>query len=276
METKKVIDTHAHLWMGEGASAKLDKMAEDGIISQAWVLAHECHKVTPTYRSALSEDVLEASKRYPGFIVPFGYLNWQKDADQIDRMKDAGFYGLKAIRPILNYDDESYYPLYERAEKLNMPILFHVGIIAKRTREFLTDPRYSPGPDRMKPAMLDTIAALFPDLKIIQGHMGVPWCNELFESLWYYPNIYCSVSGLIDWKWLIDNLDRRSELGVPFYRKMMFATDYYYGNLEPEFIYRSVFFMQEFFNQVGMTYCWGEHADDYMFKNALRFMDITE
>lgn len=34
--------------------------------------------------------------------------------------------------------------------------------------------------------------------------------------------------------------------------------------------------MQEFFNQVGMTYCWGEHADDYMFKNALRFMDITE
>ena len=58
MEKKKVIDTHAHLWVGEGASAKLDKMAEDGIISQAWVLAHECHKTTPTYQAALSEDVL--------------------------------------------------------------------------------------------------------------------------------------------------------------------------------------------------------------------------
>lgn len=271
-ENFPAIDTHAHLWK-EPNFNYLDRMAEDGIISQVWIQTHECHKVTENYRSANCAEVLETARRYPGFILPFGYLNWHKGPEQVDQLKEAGFFGLKAIRPVKNYDDESYYPLYERAEQLEMPILFHVGIIAKRTRELLTDPRYSPGPIRMRPSMLDTIAAIFPKLKIIQGHMGVPWCNELFESLWYYPNIYCSVNGMIDWKWLIDHLDCRTELGVPFHQKVMWATDAYYGLLEPEYFYRSLTFMREFYLRVGQTYSWGEHGEDCVYHNAKRFRD---
>ena len=267
-----VIDTHAHLWK-EPNSKYLDRMAEDGIITQVWIQAHECHRVTPTYRSATSAQVLEASRRYPGFILPFGYLNWLKDASQVDRMKEEGFFGLKAIRPIYAYDDERYFPLYERAQALEMPILFHVGVIAKKSREEMTNPHFSPGPIKMRPSMLDTISTVFPKLKLIQGHMGVPWCNELFESLWFYSNIYCSVNGLIDWKWLIDNLDRRTEMDVPFHQKMMFATDAYYGLLDPERIYRAVFFMREFYRRVGMTYEWGLHGEDFMYNNAKRFRD---
>ena len=54
-----VIDTHAHLWK-EPNTKYLDQMAEDGIITQVWIQAHECHKVTPNYRSATSAQVLEA------------------------------------------------------------------------------------------------------------------------------------------------------------------------------------------------------------------------
>lgn len=271
-ENFSAIDTHAHLWK-EPNFKYLDQIAEDGIIKQVWIQTHECHKVTENYRSANCAEVLETARRYPGFILPFGYLNWHNGPEQVEQLKEAGFYGLKAIRPIKNYDDESYYPIYEQAEKLHMPILFHVGIIAKRTGEFLTDIQYSPGPIRMRPSMLDTIAALFPQLKIIQGHMGVPWCNELFESLWYYPNIYCSVNGLIDWKWLIENLDRRSELDVPFHQKVMWATDTYYGLIKPEYIYRNLNFMREFYRRVGQTYQWGKHGDDCLYNNAVRFRD---
>lgn len=267
-----VIDTHAHLWM-DAESRKLDKMAEDGIISQVWIQAHECHRVTETYRSATSAQVLEASRRYPGFILPFGYLNWLKDASQVDRMKEDGYFGLKAIRPVYAYDDERYFPLYERAQELDMPILFHVGTIIQKTREQMTHPHFSPGPIRMRPSMLDTIGTVFPRLRLIQGHMGVPWCNELFESLWYYRRIYCSINGLIDWKWLIDNLDRRTELGVPFHQKMMFGTDIYYGQADPDAIYRAVLFMHEFFRRVGETYEWGIHVRDLMYNNACRFRD---
>ena len=252
-ENFSAIDTHAHLWK-EPNFKLLDKIAEDGIIKQVWIQTHECHKVTDSYRSANCSEVLETARKYPGFILPFGYINWNKGAEQIDQLKESGFFGLKAIRPIKNYDDESYYPIYERAEQLKMPILFHVGIIARRTRELLTDPHYSPGPIRMRPSMLDTIAAIFPTLKIIQGHMGVPWCNELFESLWYYPNVYCSVNGLVDWKWLIENLDRRSELDVPFHQKVMWATDTYYGLVKPERIYRNLNFMRDFYHYAGQTY----------------------
>ena len=110
-----VINTHAHLWKGHNFKY-LDRMAEDGVITQVWIQAHECHRITPTYRSATSAHVLEASRRYPGFILPFGCLSWLKDASQVDRMRENGFSGMKAIRPIYAYDDERYFPLYETYE----------------------------------------------------------------------------------------------------------------------------------------------------------------
>ncbi|MBE6355601.1 MAG: hypothetical protein E7058_00630 [Lentisphaerae bacterium] len=272
METPRVIDTHCHLWMGDDTKY-LDQIAEDGIIEQAWILAHECHVVSDTYRSATKAQVLEAARRYPGFILPFGYIDWRQDASQIDILKEQGFFGLKAIRPIYNYDDERYYPIYKRAEELDMPIEFHVGIIANRPLDVLTDPRFSPGPIRMRPSMLDTIAAVCPKLRLIQGHMGVPWCNELFESLWYYPNIYAGISGLTDWEWLIKNLSRKACDQTPFHQKIMFATDSYYGEVPPELFYRRVYFINDFFRFVGETYDWGSHREDVMRNNAIRFRD---
>ncbi|MBR2374487.1 MAG: amidohydrolase family protein [Lentisphaeria bacterium] len=269
--TECCIDTHAHL-RSDYDPRVFEKIQADGIIKQLWLLAHECHVETAAYHPATNKQVLEAAKLFPEFILPFGYINWRKGPEQIEELKNNGFFGLKAIRPIHNYNDLRYFPLYEMAEKLDMPILFHVGIIARRRREELTDPELCAGPDKMRPSFLDSIAAAFPKLKIIQGHMGVPWCNELFESLWYYSNVRASVSGLIDWKWLMENLDCRTESGVPFHRKMMYSSDSYYGVGEPEYVYRGITFMREFFDRVGMTYNWGNAKEDFMHGNAERFL----
>ncbi len=270
MKPYRFIDSHAHL-AADYESSVLDRIAESDSLKQVWLLPIECYD--RKFNFAGNKQVLEVAKRYPGFFIPFGFIDFGQGADQVDRFKEMGFTGLKAIRPPQAYDHPDYFPIYERTQALNMPILFHVGIISRKTREELTMPAAT-GPTQMRPSMLDSIAAAFPRLKMIQGHMGVPWCNELFESLWYYPNICASVSGLIDYKWLMENLDRRSEDETPFSRKMMFAVDGRYGHEDGfELIMDQANFFRQFFLNVGATYCWGGAVDDYMYNNAAKFME---
>ena len=148
------IDTHAHLYRDYDLR-HLDEVAESGLVKQVWLLPLNLY--VPEFDFAGDDEVLKVGKRYPGFFVPFGFIDYFKGPEQIDRMKEQGFAALKAIRPPKPYDDESYFPIYERAEALGMPILFHVGIISHRTREQLTMP-VKTGPGNMKPSMLDGIA----------------------------------------------------------------------------------------------------------------------
>ena len=139
-----------------------------------------------------------------------------------------------------------------------------------RTREQLTAP-VKTGPGNMRPSMLDGIADAFPKLKLIQGHMGVPWVNELFESLFYYRNVSCTVTGLIDYDWLIHNLDRRTCYNETFASRMMFACDGFYG--QPVFwdrIRELATFSRMFYKEVGKTYNWCNTVEDFMHGNAER------
>ena len=151
-----------------------------------------------------------------------------------------------------------------------MPIIFHVGIMAKGFWKNMESPGF-PGPCNMKPSMLDTIADAFPELQLIQGHQGVPWINELWEALYYYPNISCSVCGLVDYQWLMDHLDDRDSSGNAFNQRMMFGVDGLYGKAEYwSNMEETARFMEEFFARVGRTRAWGRCGKDFMKENALR------
>lgn len=261
------IDAHAHL-VQDYDWKHLDEVAESGLIKKVFLLPVNVY--TPEFEFAPDEEVLKVGKRYKDLFIPFGFIDYFKGPDQVDRMKEMGFAALKAIRPPKDYNDESYFPIYERAEQLHMPILFHVGIISHRTREQLTAP-VLPGPTHMKPSMLDSIADAFPKLKLIQGHLGVPWVNELFESIFYYKNVSCTVTGLVDYDFLIHNLDRRTAFGERFSQRMMFASDGFYG--KPRFWKRvcdMAFFTRMFFREVGRTYAWHDAEEDFMTGNARR------
>ena len=156
-----------------------------------------------------------------------------------------------------------------------MPCFFHTGIIARRRSCDFIVPGYKAAPRKMMPSMLDTIAAEFPDLKLVSGHMAVPWCNELFETLWFYRNVRCSVCGLADYKWLIEHLDNASEDRTPYYKKMLFGTDLSYGRPMKEvgdWLANRVTFFRLFFDEVGNMYHWGDGKDDFMWKNAMEFL----
>ena len=268
-----VIDAHAHLV----ANPKhLDRVVGCGVFEQIWIM--DICKCDPTTASA--ETIIKLSKDYPGFFIPFGYLDFREGPEIVDVLKEKGFVGLKAIKPPRPYDDASCFPYYAKAEKYGMPVLFHTGIVYKGKREDV-EKGFSFGPTNMRPSMLDSIAEAFPGLTIIGGHLGYPWLEETAESLYFYPNIYHDLSGYrksIDW--LLRNLDRKCHDGCPekkyFNDKIMFATDAFYGTQEAN---EGAFKLAEFWGYLleytgGYYYRWGEPEEraKIMGANASKIM----
>ena len=141
---------------------------------------------------ATNEQVLEAARRAPEMIVPLARFRLgQAKPEDLRRFRDEGFLGFKTINPLSNYDDRVFYDVYEEAEKLGLPILFHTGIIARTSQ----DRQFDVDSGRMRPIYLDTVARHFQGLPIIVAHFGNPWSDELAMSLRWHPNLYADWSG---------------------------------------------------------------------------------
>ena len=62
----------------------------------------------------------------------------------VRRLHELGYRGLKIIGTRRDYDDRSYFAIYEAAEALSMPILFHCGVIGGGVDYSITHPRRDP------------------------------------------------------------------------------------------------------------------------------------
>jgi hypothetical protein len=140
---------------------------------------------------------LEASRfiqQHPDRFVGFGDIKLD-DPDvlnQIDRFHRAGFRGLGEITSSLkNYDDSAYWPIYDRAAKYHMILLFHTGIVARPHPEEPADISF----DRMRATRLDLIARHWPKTIIIGAHLGNPDYAEAAEIARLNPNLYFDLSG---------------------------------------------------------------------------------
>lgn len=274
-----IIDAHAHLSRKPDFKL-LEKVIRDGEIEQVWLLdLYGCQLATHDF--ATPEEILDVARAFPGVFIPFGYLDLRSTPDEINRMKDNGFFGLKAYRPSQPYDATLYFPFYERAEALNMPILFHTGLIEKCSRENLGSD-LTCGPNNMRPSHLATIAAAFPKLKLIGGHLGYPWVEETAQNLYYYENIYHDLSGYRkEVEWFIRNLDRKCNDGTAgryFNDKILFATDALcYGDVaEHQRLLKMIRFWSLFLEMVGgYYYRWGEpqEREKIMRGNARKLYD---
>ena len=181
------IDIHQHL---EGKPGELEKLADT------------YHRLNfdrvclfgggPPGRLATNVQILEAAEEYPDLVIPFAYLRLGIDSPgMVEDFVAKGFKGLKLINPLAPYHDKAYYPIYARAEHYNLPILFHLGIVARDP----TDKMLDVSCDRMRPVFLDTIARAFPDLTIIGAHLGNPWYEEAAMTCRWNQNVYFDLSG---------------------------------------------------------------------------------
>ncbi|MHB0868693.1 MAG: amidohydrolase family protein [Chloroflexota bacterium] len=124
-------------------------------------------------------------------IVDAYFRLGQDDPALVDEFHSQGFRALKVTRPTANYDDPSFYPVYERAERLGMPILFHTGMLVRT----VDDQKYGASSARMQPVFLDTVARAFPGLNLVAAHIGVPWHSEAAEVARFNPNVYLDLTG---------------------------------------------------------------------------------
>ena len=147
-----------------------------------------------------NEQVLTVTEQYRDVLIPFALVDlWDSaDAGCVEALAERGFRGLKCTSPYWPYDHDQYMPVYEKAEQLGLPIVFHTGSYrpnaqARQTRRPLLR--------NMHPIAIDRIARAFPDLRIVMAHMGTRmFRREAAELIMLHPHVYADLAGTGSWK----------------------------------------------------------------------------
>ncbi len=179
----KLIDVHEHFrgepGMLDRLLAKLDAADGLGILL-----------VTPNGFPEASKFI----QQHPNRFIGFGDVKLD-DPDvlnEIDRFHQAGFRGLGEITSAQkNYDDRAYWPIYDRAARYHMILLFHTGIVDRPKPEVPADISF----DRMRATRLDLIARHWPALIVIGAHLGNPDYAEAGEVARWNFNLYFDLAG---------------------------------------------------------------------------------
>jgi predicted TIM-barrel fold metal-dependent hydrolase len=183
-------------------------------------------------------------QQHPQRFAGFGSLELDdpQAVSLVDRFHAAGFRGLGEMTgPLKGYDDKGYWPIYERAEKYGMILLFHTGIVMRSHPETPTDVSV----DRMRATTLDNIARRFPKLTIIGAHLGNPdyaWAAEIAR---WNPNLYFDLSGstliklqenyqifksIFWWSSIVSPHSPKSNVSA--FEKVVFGSDVFGGEIE--------------------------------------------
>jgi len=192
----QVVSTHSHLLSD---AVDLDKIAESGMFSQVWLLGlHTGWNIrfnSGLYHPASEEEMLEDARRFPGFYLPFKWIDFNQGPDQVDRAVERGFVGFKGIKPKLPYDDDKHLEIYERISRYKTCMIFHTGHVSTPSYEDRV-PGLGYDALNMSPSTLLKIVKFFPDMTVVAAHCGVPWQNETVSTCFRSsPNFYMDISG---------------------------------------------------------------------------------
>jgi hypothetical protein len=136
---------------------------------------------------------------YPDVVIPYGQIDVDnpKAIAEVEAFAAAGCKGIKMHTPRLDWDDESYFPIYEKIQALGLVALFHTGIVCTIVDGNCgtSDAPQKSSMARMRPSYLHTIARAFPRLRIQGAHLGNPWYDEAAEAARWSHNLYFDVTG---------------------------------------------------------------------------------
>ena len=100
--------------------------------------------------------------------------------------KELGFVGVRLLPWLwgLPPNDRRYYPVFAECIELDIPFCLQVGHAG---------PLRPSDPGRPIP-YLDEVACEFPELRIVGGHIGYPWTDEMVSMATKYSNVYIDTS----------------------------------------------------------------------------------
>lgn len=164
------------------------------------------------------EDIARLIEKFPDRIVGFAGINPFERMEGVKRLekavKEYGFKGAH-VHPFgfgIPINGPEWFPFYAKCAELGVPVVFQVG----HSAEFMPSVCG-------KPILLDDIALYFPELKLIGGHTGWPWCEEMIAMAWKHPNVYICMSGHAPKYWDKSVLHFLNSRGIG---KCVWGTDY--------------------------------------------------
>jgi len=140
-----------------------------------------------------NDEIAEIARQFPGRFYGVAAVNLEKPVEavrELDRaVKELGFKALRVIPWLwkLPPNDCLYYPLYVKCIELDIPFCTQAGH---------TGPLMPSEPGRPIP-YLDEVALTFPELKIVAGHIGHPWTDEMIGLAWKHENVYIDTSAYL-------------------------------------------------------------------------------
>lgn len=134
--------------------------------------------------------VRELVRSYPERFVGIASVDVEHPRAAVDSLRRAvevdGFKGLRIVPWLWNRppDDPLYYPLYAACIELDVPVGTQVGH---------TGPLSPSEPGRPIP-YLERVALEFPELRIVGGHLGYPWTDEMIVLAARHANVFIDTS----------------------------------------------------------------------------------
>lgn len=140
-----------------------------------------------------NDEVAEMTRQFPDRFVGVAAVNLEKPVEAVRELeravKELGFKALRVVpwlwkRPP---DDKFYFPLYVKCVELDIPFCTQVG----HTGPLMPSETGRPVP------YLDEVALTFPELKIVGGHIGYPWTDEMIGLAWKHENVFIDTSAYL-------------------------------------------------------------------------------
>ena len=170
--------------------------------------------------------VAECVARHPDAFIGFASVDpWKGKLAQHEVRRaaaDLGLRGLKFHPGVQQFapNDQRFYPLYETAQELRLPCIFHTGTTGLGAG--------MPGGGGIKlgycrPILLDDVAADFPELQIVAAHPSWPWQDEMLAVAQHKTNVWLDLSGWSPRKWAPELT--KAVLG-PMQDRALYGSDY--------------------------------------------------
>lgn len=227
--------------------AHMDEAGVDKLMLTAW-----CR---PEGWVISNDQIAEYTRAYPDRFVGVAAVDLSKPVAAVRELEQAVLeLGCKALRIVpwlwkLAPNHRLYYPLYVKCIELDIPFCTQVG----HTGPLMPSETGRPVP------YLDEVALDFPDLRIVAGHIGHPWTDEMIGLAWKHDNVFIDTSAYLPRYYPVQLLQFLQSHGR---QKVLFGTNFPQLSLS-----RCMKQVQE----LGLN---PEAEAQFLYKNALRIFKL--
>ncbi len=140
-----------------------------------------------------NDQVAEFVRAFPDRFAGVATVDLDKPVAAVRELRRAVTeLGFKALRVVpwlwkLPPNDRLYYPLYVACIELGIPFCTQAG----HTGPLMPSETGRPVP------YLDEVALTFPELRIVAGHIGHPWTDEMIGLAWKHDNVFIDTSAYL-------------------------------------------------------------------------------